>query len=229
MLQDFVYPKSHSYETRPGTIQKPPFSALESFVLCQYFGRAKWHCGGPHHHTQSNTDSLKAGKVPRTYGLERVTACDFRRNEVERGLPFHVSKGTGSTTASSLHPIPQTWYKAAFVFRSYKAEDVWSWGFLRNCKIPNNLLPFRLTSEYGVIYFTYTSNIVFFNNFFKDLLFLFMRVCVLMSLWAPHIYTCACDGQKVLDFLKLELQVVVGCHLWVLGTKLWPSARAVCS
>lgn len=32
----------------------------------------------------------------------------------------------------------------------------------------------------------------------------------------------ACGGQKVLHFLELTFQVVVGCPLWVLGTKLWP-------
>jgi hypothetical protein len=38
-----------------------------------------------------------------------------------------------------------------------------------------------------------------------------------------------CGSQKmVLDFLELELQVVVSHPEWVLGTELRSSARAVC-
>lgn len=40
----------------------------------------------------------------------------------------------------------------------------------------------------------------------------------------------ACRGQiRVVDSLELELQEVMSCMLWVLGTEFWSSGRTVSS
>lgn len=50
-------------------------------------------------------------------------------------------------------------------------------------------------------------------------------VCIYM--W---VCTCECSAyrsqREVCDFLELELQAVVSCYMWVLGTDLGSSARA---
>lgn len=56
----------------------------------------------------------------------------------------------------------------------------------------------------------------------------FVHVCVSMSIHHRHVD--APEGQKrVLGPLELELefQVALSCPVWVLGTKLWSSGRAV--
>ena len=58
-------------------------------------------------------------------------------------------------------------------------------------------------------------------------LFYCVYVCVLACLHV-HMSTSALGGQKgVLDPLELELQAVVSCPGWVLGTKLGGPAGAV--
>lgn len=48
-----------------------------------------------------------------------------------------------------------------------------------------------------------------------------MYVCVSAWVCVYHIHAVGCRGQKrVLDALELELQAVVSCPLWVLGTTL---------
>ena len=63
------------------------------------------------------------------------------------------------------------------------------------------------------------------NEHIKIALFLFMYVCIFVSVCL--VFVDAHRGQKrVSDLLELELQAVVNSPLWVLGTELWSSARA---
>lgn len=55
--------------------------------------------------------------------------------------------------------------------------------------------------------------------FIKYFKILFYYLCV----WESSVLR----GQKMSDSFRLELQVVMSCHVWVLRTELGPSKRAV--
>ena len=55
-----------------------------------------------------------------------------------------------------------------------------------------------------------------------------MRVCVWMYVCVCVFVSASAHGveKKALDPLELELQTLVSSLMWVLGTKLWSSAKA---
>lgn len=77
------------------------------------------------------------------------------------------------------------------------------------------------------LYPTLCPIIFFLKN--KDLeRYLFIEACGKIVDYVRYLCTFAHVGQKwVLDLLELELQVVVSCWMWVLGTKLESTERAV--
>lgn len=64
---------------------------------------------------------------------------------------------------------------------------------------------------------------VFFLKNFSFCIFIHMYACV----ECVHVSTDTVEGQRYLIPLKLELQVAASHPLWVLGTKLRSSCRAV--
>lgn len=51
-----------------------------------------------------------------------------------------------------------------------------------------------------------------------------------MSVWrVAHVGRGACGGQKMSNSAELEIQVVVGGLMWILGTKFRSRVRAVCA
>lgn len=82
-----------------------------------------------------------------------------------------------------------------------------------------------LLCYYGKTYITY---ITWSLSFYKRCLLLFLFVCTcvcLCSLCDVCVGGTFSDQKKVLDPLELELQVIVSCLTWALGTKLGPSGR----
>lgn len=64
--------------------------------------------------------------------------------------------------------------------------------------------------------------------YFKDLLLLFMRMCVLPAwVYVHHIPAGAHRCQRAVDPLGLELQAVISCLMWVPGIKPTSSTRAI--
>lgn len=63
--------------------------------------------------------------------------------------------------------------------------------------------------------------------FLKYIFFIYICVCLPMRVYVHQVYTDVHGGQKALNTLKLDLQMVVSQLMQVLGTEAWFSARTI--
>lgn len=95
-----------------------------------------------------------------------------------------------------------------------------------NCLYNLNSLSHSISSKWPSILQNKVNTLNILKFFIKDLFFNYMNYIISESLC---IQMCGCPGnhKRALDLLDLKLQAVVICLVWVLGTELWTSARAV--
>lgn len=62
-------------------------------------------------------------------------------------------------------------------------------------------------------------------------IYFYLGICLCVCVGCVYICECSAHGEqkRTFDPVELELQVVVSHPMWVLGTRLGSSSRAVCA
>lgn len=160
---------------------KPPFSALESFVLGLCLGKARWPWSSQSPQRENRKDEDRRGATVCVVWKEWQPVR--QKKPVGRPVISRNQRNRINYSHFSASQISQTRCKAVFVSGiSYKAGRL-TLRVLKTCIIPSNLSPFRLNS--GCRFLTFFIYFYFLyilmsspSQFLKDVLFLLMCVCV---------------------------------------------------